>query len=286
VTLVRPVGVAPTGPFSLDRTIGRGAAFACAGVVAALNAQADQIINSLRYQSVDIAVATLGGVGAIIWVAMFVAVKIGLEDERDAIRRRDIIVLLAVAISSLLPVSLAAPAGLLLCGVYLLATSERGSPLRRVSVVLLALTGPLIWGRIFLHVFATPILALDANLVGWLIGSPVNGNTVDFTGASGKFLVGTPCSSVHNISLAIVLWATAAALFSLRIDRKYVLAGLAMAGWMFALNIARLVAVGLFPAHFHFLHVGAGAELFGWAGLIGAAAIAARGVIGAVARQR
>jgi hypothetical protein len=286
VTLVRPVGVAPTGPFSLDRTIGRGAAFACAGVVAALNAQADQIINSLRYQSVDIAVATLGGVGAIIWIAMFAAVKIGLDEKHASIGRADLIILLAVAALSLLPLSLAAQAGLLLCGVYLLATSEHGSASRRVSVVLLALTGPLIWGRIFLHVFATPILALDANLVGWLIGSPVNGNTVDFMGASGKFLVGTPCSSVHNISLAIILWATAAALFNLLIDRKYVLVGLAMAGWMFALNIARLVAVGLFPAHFHFLHVGAGAELFGWAGLIGAAAIAARGVIGAVARQR
>jgi hypothetical protein len=285
VTLVRPVGVSPTGPFSLDRHVRRGPAFACAGVVAALNAQADQIINSLRYQSVDIAVATLGGVGAIIWIAMFAAVKIGF-DEKRTIGRIDLIVLLAVAGLSLLPVSLAAQAGLLLCGLYLLATSERGSPSRRISVVLLALTGPLIWGRIFLHVFAMPILALDANLVGWMIGSPVNGNTVEFMGASGKFLVGTPCSSVHNISLAIVLWATAAALFDLRIDRRYVLVGLAMAGWMFALNIARLVAVGLFPAHFHFLHVGAGAELFGWAGLIGAAAIAARGVIGAVARQR
>ena len=286
MTLVRPVGFTPTGPFSLDRYDGRGAVFACAGVIAALNAQADQIINSLRYQSVEIAVTTLGGVGAIIWMAMFAAVKIGLEAERVPIGRTDIIVLAAIAALSLLPISLAAQVGLLLCGLYLLATSARGSSSRRLSVVLLALTGPLIWGRLFLHLFATPILALDAALVGSLIGSPVNGNTVDFMGASGKFLVGTPCSSVHNISLAIVLWATAGALFNLRVDRNYVLVGFAMAAWMFALNIARLVAVGLFPAHFHFLHVGAGAELFGWAGLVGAAFIAARGVIGAVARQR
>ena len=286
MTLVRPVGLSPTGPFSLDRHVGRGTAFACAGVLAALNAQADQIINSLRYQSAEIAVTTLGGVGAIMWMAMFAVVKIGLEDERTPIGRADIIVLLSVAALSLLPVSLAAQAGLLLCGLYLLATSAPASALRRISVVLLALTGPLIWGRLFLHVFATPILALDAHLVGSLIGSPVNGNTVDFPGATGKFLVGTPCSAVHNISLAIVLWATAGALFSLRIDKKYVLVGLAMAGWMFALNIARLVAVGLFPAHYYFLHVGTGAALFGWASLIGAAFIAARGVIGAVARQR
>jgi hypothetical protein len=286
VTLVRPVGVAPTGPFSLHRQIGRAGAFACTGVLAALNAQADQIINSLRYQSLAVSLSVLGGVSAVIWIAMFAAVKIGLEDKADTIGRTDSAVLIAAVGLSLLPVSFAAQAGLLLCGLYLVATSAPGSPARRASVVLLALTGPLIWGRILLHVLAGPILALDAGLVGSLIGSPVDGNLVAFVGARGKMLVGTPCSSVHNISLAIVLWASAAALFSLRVDKGYVLTGIAMAGWMFALNIARLATIGLFPAQFDFLHVGLGAELFGWAGLVGAGCVAATGVLGAAARQR
>jgi hypothetical protein len=286
VTLVRPVGVAPTGPFSLHRRVGRAGAFACAGVLAALNAQADQIINSLRYQSFAVSLSILGGVSAVIWLAMFAALKIGIEDKAARIGRTDAVVLLAAIGLSLLPVSFAAQAGLLLCGLYLYVTSYRGAPARRISIVLLALTGPLIWGRILLHILAGPILALDARIVGVLIGSAVQGNLVDFAGQSGKMLVGTPCSSVHNISLAIVLWASAAALFGLRVDRGYVLTGLAMAAWMFALNIGRLVTIGMFPAQFHFFHVGAGAELFGWAGLIGASGLAAIGVMGAAARQR
>jgi hypothetical protein len=70
-----------------------------------------------------------------------------------------------------------------------------------------------------------------------------------------------------------------------RIDRRYVMVGLAMAGLMFALNVARLSILGLFPAHFDFLHDGGGAVLFSWAGLIGAALLAGFGVIHATARQ-
>jgi len=286
VTLVRPVGVSPTGPFSLDRGIGRASAFACAGVIAALNAQAGQIINILRYQSLAISAADLGGISAIVWLAMFAAIKIGFEDESRPVGRADTVVLLAVVTLAIVPISFAAQGGLLLCGLYLFATSTSATPPRRIAVILIALTGPLIWGRLLLHVFAAPILALDARLVGALLGTAVDGNTVRFANEQGRLLVGTPCSSVHNMSLAIILWVTAAALFGLRADKKYVLIGIAMIGWMFALNIARLVTIGLFPARFDFLHVGAGAALFGWAGLIGAGCLAAIGVVGAASRQR
>jgi hypothetical protein len=286
VTFARPVGGSPTGPFYLDRSVGRSSAFACAGVIAALNAQADQIINLLRYQSLAVSATDLGGISAIIWMAMFAALKIGFEDEPGTIGRTDTLVLLAVLALAIVPISFAAQAGLLLCGLHLFATSASATPSRRIAIVLLALTGPLIWGRILLHVFAIPILALDARLVGALLGTAVDGNTVDFANEHGKLLVGTPCSSVHNMSLSIVLWATAAALFGLRADRKYVLIGVAMAAWMFALNIARLVMIGFSPGQYEFLHVGAGAAMFGWAGLIGAGCIAAIGVIRAAARQR
>jgi hypothetical protein len=174
---------------------------------------------------------------------------------------------------------------LLLCAAYLLATTHRHEPARRAALVLLALTGPLIWGRVLLNLFASRILALDAHIVGAVIGTRVDGNI--FQAANGShFLIGDLCSSVHNMSLAIVLWTTAAMLFSIQVDRRYVLVGVAMAAFMFALNIARLATIGLFPAYFTFLHFGTGAALFGWAGLIGAALLAGWGVTDAAARQR
>lgn len=286
MNLARPAGAIPARPFSIQSNFSRAGVFACAGVLAALNAQADVIINALTYEPLLTAVASLGGVSAVMWVAMYVALKVGCEDESPAPAHIDIIVVAAVVALSFLPVSYAAQLGLLLCAIYLLVTSTAGSAARGVSVLLLALTGPLLWGRILLHVLAAPLLSLDAHLVALTIGTKVQGNTVQFAGGATPFLIAGPCSSLHNMSLAIVLWSTAGVLFRVRLDTRFAAWGLAMAAWMFLVNVARLAAIGLYPADFHFLHEGLGADLFGWAGLLGAGALAAIGVSNAVARQR
>jgi len=286
VTFVGPVGHAPAGPTTKTAYLSRGSAFAAAGVLAALNAQADHIILDLSWQSPLDALINLGGISAVIWAAMAAAWKIGGEGNRPLRGSADVAILSIIIFFSFIPISYAAQAGLLLCACYLLGTADRHDDAeRRTALVLLALTGPLIWGRLLLRVFETPILALDARLVGATIGSSVDGNIVRFADGSGRFIIGDPCSSVHNMSLAIVLWTTAAMLFKIRIDRQYVMIGVAMAGLMFALNVVRLSILGLFPAHFDYLHVGGGAVLFGWAGLLGAALLAGKGIIDAAARQ-
>jgi hypothetical protein len=268
--------------------------FAGAGVLAALNAQADQIVSSLKFQSLGQVLfqslvqvfGGLAGISALMWLAMYAALKIGFEDDRARLPAKDFLVLSAVVFLSFIPMSYAAQAGLLLCASCLFVTSHRRDPSRRVSLILFALTGPLLWGRILLQLFAAPILALDAHLVGIVSGTAVEGNTVRFAGESVRMLIAGPCSSVHNMSLAIVLWTTAAALFNVRVDREYVAIGVAMIAWMFALNVARLTSIALFPSHFIFLHHGTGATLFGWAGLIGAGLLAGTGVVRAADRRR
>jgi hypothetical protein len=286
MTFARPVGTVPTAPNALRIKFERGSLFAAAGVLAALNAQAGQIISTLTYQSPIEAMTGLAGISAVIWAAMVAAGKVASESHRPFSGPADATILAMVLALSFLPLSFAAQAGLLLCGLYLFATSPRGDAGRRSALVLLALTGPLIWGRILLNMFAAPILSLDAHIVGGIIGTSVDGNVFQAAGTSQHFVIGDLCSSVHNISLAIVLWTTAAMLFDIRVDRRYVAVGAAMAAFMFALNIARLATIGLFPANFQFLHFGTGAALFGWVGLIGAALIAGLGVLSAAARQQ
>lgn len=286
MTFARPVGTVPTGPTALFAGLSRGSAFAAAGVLAALNAQADHIIGSLTNQMPLDALLGLAGISAVIWAAMLAAWTIGSEDDRPLGGALDYAVLGAVTLLSFIPLSYAALAGVLLCGCYLFATAGQSDPERRSALVLLALTGPLIWGRLVLHLFKAPILSLDAHIVGAVIGSKVDGNVVRFAGSSTRFLIGGGCSSVHNMSLAIVLWTTVAMLLKIRIDRGYLLTGLSMVAFMFALNVARLSTIGMFPDQFQFLHVGEGAALFGWAGLIGAALLAGLGVTHAAVRQR
>ena len=286
MTFVRPVGMIPTAPAAARFELRRGSVFAAAGILAALNAQAGQIISTLTYQSPLEAITGLAGISAVIWMAMVATWMIGTESRRPFRGVADSSALATVLLLSFLPLSFAAQAGLLLCGAYLLVSSPPKNAARRAALVLLALTGPLIWGRILLNLFAAPILSFDAHIVGEVIGTRVDGNVFQAPSTGQHFVIGDLCSSVHNISLAIVLWTTAAMLFDVRIDRRYVAIGAAMAVFMFALNIARLATIGLFPGYFVFLHFGAGAALFGWAGLIGAALLAAWGVVDAAQRQR
>jgi hypothetical protein len=286
VTLVRPAGTVPARPAATPLELSRGGAFAAAGALAAMNAEAGQILAALTYQTPIEMMTGLAGVSAVIWVAMFAAWKIGTEDRLQLRSGADYAILAIVVTLSFLPLSFAAQGGLLICGLYLFVTSPRGNPGRRAALVLLSLTGPLIWGRILLNLFAAPILALDAHIVGSVIDAKVDGNIFQAADGSRRFMIGDLCSSVHNISLAIVLWTTAAMLFNIRIDRRYVAIGAAMVVFMFALNIARLASIGLFPAHFTYLHFGTGAALFGWAGLVGAGLLAGWGVASAAARQR
>jgi exosortase/archaeosortase family protein len=287
VTDVRAAGRLPAASTTKFAGLSRGGAFATAGVLAALNAHADHIIMDLTWQRPLDALLNLGGVSAVMWAAMLVAWKIGGESDQPLRGTLDRVVLALVILLSFVPISYAAQAGLLLCACYLLMTAGRqGDAERRSAIVLLALTGPLIWGRLLLRVFEAPILSLDAHLTGAAIGSRVDGNMVRFADGSGIMVIGDPCSSVHNMSIAIVLWTTAAMLFKVRIDRQYVMVGIAMAASMFALNVVRLSMIGLFPAHFEFLHVGDGATMFAWAGLIIASLIAGFGVVRADARQR
>ena len=279
-------GANPARPLHVDLNFSRASLFACAGVLAALNAQASQILSELTSGPVLDSIANLGGVSAVMWFAMYAALKIGFEAEPRPISRRDMTVVAMVAALVFLPLSLSGHAALLLCALYLQATSRPATPARRIALLLLSLTGPLIWGRILLRLLAGPVLALDAHIVGFIVGTPIDGNTVRFAHSPKEFLIGGPCSSVHNISLAVVLWTTAAVLFRARSDGRYAAYGSSMMALMFMLNIARLCAIALFPASFDFLHIGAGAAMFGWAGLVGAGALAAFGVVDASIRQR
>jgi hypothetical protein len=286
VNFIRAAGADPAAPFALKLETGRATVFACAGVLAALNAQAGQILNDLTWQSSLVGIANLAGVSGVVWFALYAVLSIGLAAEDTPLSRTDWLILGGVVGLSILPVATSAKLALEICALYLLVSSKRSDDAMRVGVILLGLTGPLVWGRILLESFATPLLSLDAHLVAAVIRSPVQDNIVQFAGSKKQFLIGMPCSSVHNISLAIVLWTTAAALFRLRFDIRYVTCGAAMVAFMFGLNIARLSLIGLFPASFAFLHDGVGTDIFSWGALLGAGGIAFVGVTRAVSRQK
>jgi hypothetical protein len=100
--------------------------------LAALNAQADQIINILTVQWLTGVLVELGGISAIIWFAMYAALKIGVEGEAEPIRRWDLAVAGIVVFLCFLPLFFAAGRRTARRR-YLFATSRPGSASRRVA---------------------------------------------------------------------------------------------------------------------------------------------------------
>ena len=137
----------------------------------------------------------------------------------------------------------------------------------------LAVTGALLWGRVFLALFSRPLLDLDATFVAGLIGSEHRGNMLWYAGGPTRLVVAPGCSSMQGLSLAVVLWAAINQFFEVRFGWKPALWCLAALAATVAINVLRIASMLRFPAHLEEIHNGWGYHLSMWLTLAAVAAI-------------
>ncbi len=220
----------------------------------------------------------LGGVSAIAWFAIGSLFAMSSEPmPKVAATSRDRRVAGFVLFLSFLPVNFSGALGLLLCGFYLAASSSRDAVERRLAIVMIALTGPLIWGRFMLALMGPFLLGLDARMAGLLAGAPVQGNVVAMRDG-GSLYVALGCSSVHNMSLAVLLFVTLTQQLRLRYTPLLVATGIGAALSMAAVNVLRLATLARFPQHFDLVHTGWGGTMFGLFSFVAAAAMIMGGI--------
>ena len=220
-----------------------------------------------------------GGISAVIWFCLYAIWAIGHEpDVATPASGADMTAAALMLLAAMLPAPTAAALALSGAAIYLVAIGRSGSRERRLGLVLLALGNTLLWGRLLLSVVApAPLLRLDAALVSAISGLPAAGNIVSFSDR-GQFYIAPGCSSLHNVSLAILLWASATQLLGLRVTPRLLAScGTAMLA-MVLVNAVRLTAIGYFHADFQFLHEGPGKDLFGFASLLICGLIVAAGI--------
>jgi exosortase/archaeosortase family protein len=258
----------------------RAQLFAFVGLLAALNGFSDRLLLELKTTGVAHALLDLGGISAVGWFAFCAVVSIACEDGlAQQPGRRDLAIAGLVALLCLIPWASASAIAVLVCGVYASLSAEAGSRSRRIGVILLAFTGPLLWGQILLAWFAPLILGLDARLAGMSAGVPVSGNVLQDVPILHGLYIAPGCSSLHNMSLAVLLWATLLQLFRLRSTPYLVGVGVTGAVAMALVNIVRIAAIVRYPANYTYLHSGTGAELFAWLSLVVAAVIIGGGIL-------
>lgn len=182
--------------------------------------------------SFDVSAITLVACAAGLWLVA--------HGRRSAVTAADLAV--SVAVLALIAIPLGGTSWLAVTGIalYLLRRGDADPLLRRGATILLAVTVPRLWSSLLFQFFANVVLELDASLVGWLLGTPRTGNVVRFLSGEGNLVVFPACSSLANMSLAVVSWVTISEWVGHRrspADLPWVLLA---CGSVIAVNIARL----------------------------------------------
>jgi exosortase/archaeosortase family protein len=220
------------------------------GCVSGLTLRIKQSVNSVGL--LDSLLNTFS-ISLIVWVSIIAGVSLVLRDRTTGVRLFEIafgagFVFLAILPSG--PLSWIAVGGLSL---YLLASTNVATS-RRGAYVLLATTVPMFWSRVLFKFFANLILAVDASLVGWLLGTRRTGNLVEFADGSGQLVIFQGCSSLANVSLAFLCWIAMSQLVCHRRSAKDVLWCLLACASVIAVNVTRITILGLSQWHFAAFH--------------------------------
>lgn len=224
------------------------------------------------------ATLNLFNISAIVWLALSACVALlWAERPGTTVQRGDGFLLGLAVVVALVPIPVASSVLLTLLSGWGIASGTPGSAMRRASLIALSLTAFLLWGRIGLAWGAGPLLTADASFVGLLANTRSVGNAVFFADGT-KFLIAPGCSSLHGVSLALILWTSVVQHFAIALGRRvwWTLA-LAVFGSILV-NGVRLSIIAWNPHDFGYWHTGGGGLLFGWIALGAIAAIVYAGV--------
>jgi hypothetical protein len=252
-------------------------------ILAAANGLEGFVVNSVVTQGWSEALVGLFGVSAVVWIACFAASGLLYGSRLDeVVTIPDAVTGLGVFSLTILPFARFSWLALAGLSLYMLCVAPARSPRRRGALIALAVTGPMLWGPALMEAFGTQILRADAILVSTLIETDRVGSI--FSGAVGSnglpthFAIGPPCSSLHGMSIAILVWITISNSFGTAWSARYLAWGLFAAVSVLAVNVSRLSLIGLFPAYYPSIHGSPGSEIAAWLSLALVVAISLLGI--------
>lgn len=246
----------------------RGRLFFWLTLLATLNAFAGFALTTFAAHGWAYALFELGGISAILWVALAAALGLLRQAESEPIRRTDRAIAAVIVLLALAPFPPASAAALTGLALWMIATAARATAIRRAGVIALTLTTALLWGRVALALFSRPLLGADTWLVGRLVGATPAGNMLSFGDGVGGIAVAPGCSSWQGMSLALVFWATVNQWFGVRLGWRPLGWYLLALGATVLVNVVRIGAMLRFPAHLQEIHQGYGWHLAMWSTLL------------------
>jgi exosortase/archaeosortase family protein len=217
-------------------------------------------------------------ISAIIWVALFAGISFLLRRPRAPVTHVDKAVASAAGAAFLAPIVPLSWMALFALAIYVIWTSQAKSFPRRGGWILLATTIPMFWSPVMLALLSDFILDVDAILVSWIVGTERAGNAVSFADGSGYLWIAPGCSSLPNMSLAILCWVLFTQVFYRGPPFRHAWCCALACAAVVAINVARLSLIGLYREHADLLHGQIGAAVANWLTLAAIVGICALGV--------
>jgi hypothetical protein len=245
---------------ALQHSLPRNELFAGLYILACVNGLVGRSIYTLNLQGWYGALTGFE-INVIVLAACFAGVYLIAAGRRDRIRTLDLVVALAFLGFVALPIyalSWVAVTGL---SFYILLFANDGAERRRGALILLALSVPMLWSRLVFQFFARPLLALDAAMSAWLLGTERVGNLVRFADNSGYMVITPACASWANVTFAFLCWVVVSQWVNHRwrsIDFLWLFLACAS---VVAINVTRIVLTGQSQESYQLLH---NQEEYGW----------------------
>jgi hypothetical protein len=216
-------------------------------------------------------------ISVLIWISCIAGVLLILRDRTVGVSLLELALGAGFAVLVILPIgplSWIAVTGLSL---YILLSSDVATS-RRGAAILLATTVPMLWSRVLFQFFANLILAVDASLVSWLLGTHRTGNLVEFADHSAQLVILPACSSLANVSLAFLCWVTLSQLVCHKRSVYDLLWCLIACAAVVTVNVARITISGFSEWHYATFHSQWGDAVAGMIMLVLIGGISALGV--------
>ena len=242
--------------------VSRSRLFSALVVIGFANGVSEKFAKSVSDYGWFDSVVGMAGVSVIVWGGLLCVLLLLEREDSLPIRRVDVVVAAGVAGLFLLPIpDLSWLALDCLAVLVLMSTGEHG---RRAAAILFALTIPMFWARLAMAAVGNVILEVDAILVGWIVGTPREGNLVPFSDGSGALWIAPACSSFANVSLAVLAAVTFVNWRSRNWSASAVQWGAVACLAVVAINTLRIGLIGLYPAGYELFHGPIGSTVAAW----------------------
>ena len=231
-------------PLPIASELRRGEYFAGLFVVGCTSGFISFIVNSIKGMGWLDALFRTSDISVIVWVACIAGVILISRDQTLGVRPFEIALGAGFIFLVILPIGPLSWIAVTILSFYILVVTNVATS-RRGAAVLLAATVPMLWSRLLFSFFANSILAADASLVSWLIGTQRTGNLVEFADKTGQLVIYAPCSSLANVSLAFLCWVTLSELLSHKKSGTDLLWCLLACLAVVTVNVSRMAFLGL-----------------------------------------